>query len=141
VRPHLLLYDRDCGFCRWSLGWVLRWDRARLVRPLPVQDPRAVELLAPMDERRRLASWHLVAPDGTVRSAGAAAPALLRLLPGGGPLAALTAALPGATETAYAWIARHRGAVGRRLPARARGRADAVIAERAALGFPTVEDR
>jgi predicted DCC family thiol-disulfide oxidoreductase YuxK len=112
-----------------------------MVRPLALQDPRAVELLAPMDERRRLASWHLVAPDGTVCSAGAAAPPLFRLLPGGGPLAALTAALPGATEAAYAWIARHRGAVGRGLPERARERADAVIAERAALGFPTVEDR
>ena len=141
MTPHLVLYDRDCGFCRWSLGWVLRWDRARRLRPLALQDPRAVGLLAPMDEGRRLASWHLVAPDGAVRSAGAAAPPLLRLLPGGGLPAAVTAALPGITEAVYRSIARHRGVVGQRLPARARERADALIAERAALGIPTVELR
>ena len=28
-----LLYDRDCGFCRWSLAWFLCWDRRHVLRP------------------------------------------------------------------------------------------------------------
>src|SRR5436190_23119771 len=27
-----LLYDRDCGFCRWLLGKVLAWDRRGVLR-------------------------------------------------------------------------------------------------------------
>jgi predicted DCC family thiol-disulfide oxidoreductase YuxK len=131
MRKHLILYDRDCGLCRFSLGLVLRWDRRRLLRPLALQDPRAVRALAPMGERERMASWHLIAPDGSVSSAGAAAPPLLRLVPFGAPLAALTAALPGPTQAVYAVIACHRGAVGGRLPRSWVASADRLIAERA----------
>jgi predicted DCC family thiol-disulfide oxidoreductase YuxK len=127
---HRLLYDADCGFCRWSLGWILRWDRGRALEPLALQDPQADGLLAGMDPEHRMASWHLVAPDGTVTSAGGATAPLLRLLPGGGPLAALLGAAPTLTERAYAWISANRGALGRRLPERSHARADAVIAER-----------
>jgi hypothetical protein len=52
-----------------------------------------------------------VTPDGTVYSAGAAFPPLLRLLPGGRPLAALAAAFPSLTERAYRYVARTRGPV------------------------------
>ena len=55
---------------------------------MALQDERAVALLSGMPEAERMASWHLVRPDGAVSSAGAAAPTLLRLLPGGAPLAA-----------------------------------------------------
>ena len=48
----------------------------------------------------RLDSWHLVRPDGTVISAGAAAE-LARLLPGGRPLAFLFRTFPRATEARY----------------------------------------
>jgi predicted DCC family thiol-disulfide oxidoreductase YuxK len=56
-----------------------------------------------------MASWHLVEEDGTVNSGGAAFSPLLRRLPGGRPLAWLTAALPGPTERAYRYVARTRG--------------------------------
>lgn len=59
-----------------------------------------------------MASWHLVSPRGERWSAGAAAPPLLRLLPGGGPPARLLAASHALTERAYAFVARHRGALG-----------------------------
>ena len=104
-----ILYDRSCGFCRRAVERALRWDRNRRLRPVALQDPEADELLRGMDEERRMASWHLVTADGTVYSAGAAFPPLLRLLPGGRPLAALTAALPGPTERAYRHVARTRG--------------------------------
>ena len=105
----VILFDSGCGFCRRSVERILGWDRAGRLRPVALQDPEADELLGDMDEERKLASWHLVAADGTVHSAGAAFPPLLRLLPGGRPLAWLTATFPGVTERAYHRVARTRG--------------------------------
>lgn len=130
-RPsHAILYDAGCGFCRWSLGWVLRWDRGRVLRPVALQSAEAPALLPGLDEARRLASWHLVDPEGRVRSAGTAVPGLLRLLPGGSPLGALCERFPGAVDRAYAWVACNRGSLGRLVSGGARKRADRVIAER-----------
>ncbi|MGH2400196.1 MAG: thiol-disulfide oxidoreductase DCC family protein, partial [bacterium] len=78
------------------------------LRAIPLQDQEAGRLLAGMDGERRFASWHLVTSQGRVYSAGAAVPVLLRLLPGGQPLAALAEALPGTVEWAYRWVAAHR---------------------------------
>lgn len=132
-RPsHAILYDAGCGFCRWSLGWVLRWDRGRVLRPVPLQSPEALALLPGLAPQARMASWHLVDGTGTVRAAGAAAPALLRLMPGGAPLAALCERFPGPVERGYAWVARHRGTLGRAVSAGGLARADRMIAERTA---------
>jgi predicted DCC family thiol-disulfide oxidoreductase YuxK len=112
---------------------VLGWDRRRRrIRPLALQEPEAERLLAGMGEEERMGSWHLVLADGSIRSAGAAAPDLLRLLPGGRPLAGLAAAFPRATELAYRAIAAKRGAIGRLIGHRARERARARIRERSA---------
>ncbi len=62
-----------------------------------------------------MGSWHLVTPDGRMYSAGAAVSPLLRLLPGGRPLAAVADAFPKTTERAYRWVARHRERLGRSL--------------------------
>jgi predicted DCC family thiol-disulfide oxidoreductase YuxK len=112
---HAILYDRDCGFCTWSLKGVLSWDRRRRLRPVAIQSDEGQRLLAGMDPEERLASWHLVAPDGTVTSAGAAAEPLARLLPGARPLAFLFRSFPGATERAYRWVSEHRGTLARVL--------------------------
>jgi predicted DCC family thiol-disulfide oxidoreductase YuxK len=112
---HVILYDRDCGFCKWSLDKLLLWDRAGRLRPVAIQSEEGGELLAGMSAAKRLDSWHLVRPDGTVISAGAAAAPLARLLPGGRPLAILFRTFPGATERAYRWVADHRGALARAL--------------------------
>jgi predicted DCC family thiol-disulfide oxidoreductase YuxK len=92
---------------------ILRWDRRRRLRPVAIQSEEGGRLLAGMSEEKRLASWHLASPDGSVVSAGAAAAPLARLLPGGRPVAALFDAFPGATERAYRWVAAHRGTLGR----------------------------
>ncbi len=105
----VILFDGDCGFCRRSVDRILRWDRHGRLRPVALQDPEADELLGGMDEERRMASWHVVREDDTVYSAGAAFPPLLRLLPGGLPLAALAAAFPGLTDRAYRYVAHRRG--------------------------------
>jgi predicted DCC family thiol-disulfide oxidoreductase YuxK len=127
---HAILYDRDCGFCRWSLALVLRWDRRRTLRPVALQDPETDRLLAGMRENERMASWHLVAPGGDVASGGAAFAPLLRLLPAGRPLAALADRFPRAAERGYRWVAERRGAFGRLVTGRGRRRADALIEER-----------
>jgi predicted DCC family thiol-disulfide oxidoreductase YuxK len=133
---HTIVYDGGCRFCRWSLGWVLRWDRHRRLRPLALDTEEANRLLAELDPDLRAASWHLVGPDGRVVSAGAAAPQLLRLLPAGRPAAAVLARFPRLTERGYRWVADHRGRLGEHLGERAVGRADELIAARVANGPP-----
>jgi predicted DCC family thiol-disulfide oxidoreductase YuxK len=130
MAPATLLYDRDCGFCRWCLGKVLAWDRGRSLRPVPIQSEEANRLLTGMPEEERLASWHLVDAEGRVRSAGAAFPGLLGLLPGGAPLAALTARAPSATDRAYRWVAGNRSRWGKLVTDGAKRRADRRIADR-----------
>jgi len=119
-----LLYDRDCGFCRWCLAKVLAWDRRRAVRPVALQSERAGKLLGGMPEEERMASWHLVDGEGVLRSGGAAFPGLLRLLPGGAPLAGLAAQAPRATDRAYHWVAGNRSRWGKLVTEGAKRRAD-----------------
>jgi predicted DCC family thiol-disulfide oxidoreductase YuxK len=128
----LILYDAECRFCRWSLAWILRWDRRRTLEPVALQDPRARRVLAELDPERRMASWHLVDEQGEIVSAGAAGAPLLRALPGGAPLARILDLAPGAVEAAYARVAGARGTLGRRLTDRAVSRADELIAQRQA---------
>jgi predicted DCC family thiol-disulfide oxidoreductase YuxK len=109
VAQAVILFESRCRFCRRCVERILRWDRHGRLRPVALEDSEADVLLGGMDEERKLASWHLVTADGRVHSAGAAFPPLLRLLPGGRPLAALTAAFPGPTERAYRYVARTRG--------------------------------
>jgi predicted DCC family thiol-disulfide oxidoreductase YuxK len=104
----VLLYDRDCAFCRWSLDKVLAWDRPRRVRPVAIQSDEGQRLLAGLASERRLDSWHFVDARGVLFSAGDAAPPLARLLRWGGPLAAVLATCPACTERAYRFVARHR---------------------------------
>ena len=113
MERYTLLYDADCGFCRWSVDKILRWDRRGALRTITLQSPEADELLGPMDPERKMASWHLVNGDGEVRSAGAAAAPLLGVLPGGRPLALVARALPKTTDRAYRWVARNRHRLGR----------------------------
>jgi predicted DCC family thiol-disulfide oxidoreductase YuxK len=111
----LVLYDGECGFCRTSLGWLLRWDRRGRLEPVALQSARAADILAELSEEERMDSWHLVSPDGERWSAGAAAPQLLRLLPGGRVPARVLDAAPGITERAYRFVARHRASLGHAL--------------------------
>jgi predicted DCC family thiol-disulfide oxidoreductase YuxK len=138
----IVIYDDDCGFCRWTLAVLLSSDRGGAtgaLRPLPLGTPEADYLLADLAPDERDASWHLVidppGPDqlsfdtGPVRfSAGAAFAPALRLLPRGRRFAVLVALVPGTAERGYRWVAGHRGPLGRLVPRRARRWADRVIA-------------
>src|SRR5436189_4236328 len=84
ARPRLY-YDDDCGFCRWTLAWILRWDRRHRLRPVPIQSPEGERDLGDLGEAR-LDSAHLVRGGERWTGARALAP-LLEELPGGRRLA------------------------------------------------------
>jgi predicted DCC family thiol-disulfide oxidoreductase YuxK len=129
MTPVPILYDPDCGFCRVSLAAILRLDARHRLRPVPLGSDEADLLLRGLPDEERMASWHLVLPDGTVRSAGAAFPPLFELLPRGGRLARLSGRFPRASERTYRWVADHRSILGGPLPAGIKRWADAVISE------------
>jgi predicted DCC family thiol-disulfide oxidoreductase YuxK len=152
----IVIYDAECGFCRWSLAVLLsaaergrpcppdpqvRWARSAApsaLRPLPLGTPEAYRLLADLSAEDRAASWHLILDAETPSSgeagvplrlsAGAALAPALELVPGGRIPAALLARVPRLTERGYRWVATHRGLLGRLVPERARPWADRVIA-------------
>ena len=109
---HRLVFDDACGFCRWSAARILRWDRRGRLEPVGLSDASIPSLLPGLSAEERASSWHLVAPDGTVRSAGAAVAPLLRLLPYGRLVAWLPAATPRTTERLYRAVARRRATFG-----------------------------
>jgi predicted DCC family thiol-disulfide oxidoreductase YuxK len=115
--PLIVLYDEDCGFCRWALDRLLAWDRRRRLRSIPIQADEGQALLgaAGLPTSAHLDSWHVALPSGAVRSAGAAAPPVLEQLPGGGPLAALARRAPRLTDCAYRAVARNRTRLARLL--------------------------
>ena len=120
VERATVLYDADCGFCRWSMDKILWWDRRKRLRPIPLQSTEADTLLPPgMDRRARMGSWHLVTDDGRLFSAGAAAAPLFRLLPGGRPVAAVATTFPRTTQRAYRWVTNHRDRLAKLVGAKA----------------------
>ena len=110
-----LLYDADCGFCRWTAERIRAWDRHRVLRFVPIQSAEGEAMLGDMDPHRKMASWHLVDEDGTVHSAGAGVYPLFRLLPAGAPLSLLARAFPSSTERFYRLVAANRERLGRML--------------------------
>jgi predicted DCC family thiol-disulfide oxidoreductase YuxK len=115
-----LLYDADCGLCKFVAARVLELDRARRFRPLALQDPRAAELLPGLSEEERMESFHVVRADGTVRSAGDG-------------LAELVAPLrrsPRLASQLYRLVAGNRDRLGKLIPAVARRQAERRIAAR-----------
>jgi predicted DCC family thiol-disulfide oxidoreductase YuxK len=114
VGPITVLYDDDCGFCRWSADRIRRWARGRAAIA-PIQSDHGRELLRAVPPARRLDSMHVVTADGRVWPAGVGIPHVLRAFPGGRPLAALAEGFPRTTERLYRAVANRRDAIGRRL--------------------------
>jgi predicted DCC family thiol-disulfide oxidoreductase YuxK len=119
MERHVVLYDEDCGVCRWSVDRIVRWDRDGRLRAAPIRSEEGDRLLADLTDTDRIASWHLVTPEGHRFSGGAATGPLARLLPAGVPIAFLAETFPRATDRVYRWVARHRDSLGRRLGERA----------------------
>jgi predicted DCC family thiol-disulfide oxidoreductase YuxK len=125
-----VLYDGDCGFCKWVLAGLLKRDRERRMVPLALQHPDADPLLGDLSPEERMASLHLVTPSGERLSGGAAMPALLRLVPRGAPAAAALARVPKTTDRAYRWVADHRVHLSRPIPQSAKQKAGAYVRRR-----------
>lgn len=127
-----MLYDADCGVCRWLLGRILTWDRAGNLRVLALQTPEAQALLAAVPEDEWMKSWHLVDRAGTVHSAGDAFPSLLDELPMGKLLkpAVVLGRIP--VNASYRWFAANRSLFGKYVPAAAKEKAQNLIDGRTA---------
>ena len=124
-----LVYDRDCGFCRWCVGWVLRLDRHRRLRTVALQADLATELLPGLSPEQRMGSWHLVRAEGGVLSGGAALGPLAAVLwPGFGRR--LGRVIAPFADPGYRLVADNRGPLGRLVSVDAVARADRMIAER-----------
>jgi predicted DCC family thiol-disulfide oxidoreductase YuxK len=123
----IVLYDADCGFCRWAVGLVLRHDHRNLLVTVPIQSPLGCELLVDVDPSDRLRSAHVVRDDGRRRSAGAAAAEVLGVLPRMHGLARLAHRLPSTTALLYGVVAKRRNAFGRLVSNEARLRADRLL--------------
>jgi predicted DCC family thiol-disulfide oxidoreductase YuxK len=78
-----VLYDHDCGFCRWSIGRLLAWDRAGRLRPLAIQSAEGQRLLADLTPEQRLVTAHAVDAEGRRTSGGDAMAPIAAVLPGG----------------------------------------------------------
>ena len=123
----IVLYDADCGFCRWAVGWALRHDDRNQLVAVPIQSPLGSELLADVDSSDRLRSAHVVGDDGCRRSAGAAAAEVIRVLPRTRGLARLAHRLPITTALLYDAVAKRRSGFGRLVGSEARLRADRLL--------------
>jgi predicted DCC family thiol-disulfide oxidoreductase YuxK len=125
-----VLYDGDCGFCKWLLSAVLRWDRAARLQPIALQRSDADDLLQELTPAERMASWHLISPTSERRSGGAAVPPLLRVLPAGRLPAAAFARFPRLTNRGYRWVAEHRSQLSKWIPSSAKQRASQRVHQR-----------
>jgi predicted DCC family thiol-disulfide oxidoreductase YuxK len=111
----VILYDADCGFCKWSVDKILAWDRRRVLRPVAIQSDEGARLLAGIPRSKWLESWHLALPTGAVLSGGEAIAPLARILPGGKPLAVVFRSFPRTTNRAYEYVASRRDRFARLL--------------------------
>ena len=128
-----VLYDHDCGFCRWSVGRLLAWDRAGRLRPLAIQSAEGQRLLADLTPEQRLASAHAVDAARTAdlgrRCPGAGGRRAARRGPAGGARAARAGRWP---ARGYRAVAGRRSLFGRLVSDAAKARADERIAQRSA---------
>lgn len=114
-----VLFDRDCGFCNWTVRQLRSLDRNRRLRYVSLQsaaslpdrpDLAMVAAMYPLAE-----AIHVVRRDGTVQARGRAVLAILDELPGAWLLRPW-ARLPGVARLAdalYDPLAGHRHALGR----------------------------
>lgn len=127
-----VLYDADCGFCRWSVGRLLALDRAGRLLPEPIQSAVGARLLAGIPPAERLRSAHVVTADGRVASGGDAVALLAEVAPGAAFTAPLARTLAPASRAAYRLVAGNRGPLGHRVTPAMLAAAEVRIATRRA---------
>ena len=123
----IVLYDADCGFCRWAMAWAMRRDHHHVLVSVPIQSPLGCELLVDVVPSDRLRCAHVVRDDGCRRSGGAAAADVLSVLPSTRVLGRLARGLPRTTALLYGVVAARRMSFGRLVGKQARQRADRLL--------------
>jgi len=113
-----LLYDADCGLCKFVVARVLEVNHR--VRPVALQDPFAAELLPGLSREERLESFHIVDSSGHVHSAGAG---LAELIP-------FLRRFPRVADRLYWLVAGNRDRLGKLIPGFARRQANRRIVSR-----------
>ena len=140
MAPYAVLYDTDCNICKTITETLLTWDGGRgRIRPVPIQSAEGDELLHALPVEDRLASFHLVRPDGSVASAGPALAELFRLLPGGVVVAKALELSPGTTSSGYEWVATNRTRLSRFIPGRVKRLANKRLTARLGEHAPSAE--
>lgn len=105
-------WDADCRFCNLMKRVGLALDWGRKITFVPLQSDAAEIDLGHLSYEERMASSHLVTPEGRVYSRGEGVLQLAALLPLTAPLAFLFRLLPAhhaLADRLYGWVARHRG--------------------------------
>jgi predicted DCC family thiol-disulfide oxidoreductase YuxK len=123
----IVLYDAECGFCRWAMAWAVRRDHHHVLVTVPIQSPLGSALLVDVAPSERLRSAHVVRDDGCRRSGGAAAADVLSVLPPTRLLGRLARSLPRTTALLYGVVAARRRSFGRLVGKEARQRADDLL--------------
>jgi predicted DCC family thiol-disulfide oxidoreductase YuxK len=123
----IVLYDADCGFCRWAAAWALRLDHRSVLVAAPIQSSLGSELLVDLAPGDRLAAAHVVGEDGCRQSGGAAAAEVLGAIDRTRLLARLARSSPRTTDRLYAAVAKRRISLGRFVGRQARRRADRLL--------------
>jgi predicted DCC family thiol-disulfide oxidoreductase YuxK len=124
----IVLYDADCGFCRWAMAWAVRHDHHHVLVTVPIQSSLGSELLVDVTPSERLRSAHVIREDGSRRLGGAAAADVLSVLPPTRVLGRLARSLPRTTALLYGVVAARRRSFGRLVGKDARRRADDLLA-------------
>ena len=133
--PLLVFYDEECGYCRWSVAQLLRFDRDQRLRLIAIQSPEGERSLADVAPELRLESAHLIDGEGKLFSGGDAAAPIAAALPALAPTAALLRRLSSPVNASYNLIAANRERIGRLVGVSSRERADrAIAAHQAAFG-------
>lgn len=122
-----MLYDDQCGFCRWCVAQALR--RSPRLIAVPIQSGEGQRILEHVPEPERLASVR-TAGFGGLHSGGQAITDVLGELPRGRTAYKVARRLPRGTDLAYRLVARHRGLAGMLVSGKARRRADEYLARR-----------
>jgi len=123
----IVLYDLDCGFCRWTAAWIVRLDPGERLVAAPIQSPLGSELLADLPPADRLAAAHMIDDEGRRHSAGAAAAEVISALDRTHVLARVARISPRTTDRLYGAVARRRMYFGRFVGRKARERADRLL--------------
>ena len=125
-----ILYDADCGFCRWSVAKLLQLDSAKVLEPLTIQSSEGQTLLASVPQPERLTSAHCVDAAGKVTSGGDAFALVAERISGLRPAAGPARLAPGLIRAGYRLVADNRRLFSHWMTPSRLAWADTVISER-----------